>query len=114
MNGHDIDLDQTELAHYVGRVSNEGNGVAGQIEIDLRGIKELGTYLSRTQKSSTQNLMYQETSTRSGSSLVLCIPINFYSYTCNNIYYLIVSIMYKTFLNINLLYRVMPTRSGST
>jgi hypothetical protein len=42
-NGHNIDLDQTELAHFVGRVSNEGNGVASQIEMGLRGIKELGT-----------------------------------------------------------------------
>ncbi len=42
-NGRDIDLDQTELAHFVGGVSNEGNGFAGQIEMDLRGIKELDT-----------------------------------------------------------------------
>jgi hypothetical protein len=45
-NGRDIDLDQTDLAHFVGRVSNEGNGVAGQIEMDLRGIKILGTQRS--------------------------------------------------------------------
>ncbi len=44
------------------------------------------TNLSRTQKSYNQNLLYQEMSTRSGSNLVLCVPINFYSYTCNNIY----------------------------
>jgi hypothetical protein len=42
-NGHDIDLDQTELTHFVGQVSNEGNGVAGQVEMDLRGKKESGT-----------------------------------------------------------------------
>ncbi len=42
-NGSDIDLDQTGLAHFVGQVSNEGNEVAGQVEIDLGGIKELGT-----------------------------------------------------------------------
>jgi hypothetical protein len=42
-NGRDIDLDQTELTHFVGQVSNEGNGAASQIEMDLRGIKELGT-----------------------------------------------------------------------
>ncbi len=42
--------------------------------------------LSRTQKSSNQNLLYQEMSTRSGSNLVLRVLINFYSYTCNNIY----------------------------
>ncbi len=42
-NGSDIDLDQTELNQFVGQVSNEGNGVAGQIEMDLRGVKELGT-----------------------------------------------------------------------
>jgi hypothetical protein len=35
-------------------------------------------------KGSNQNLLYQEMSTRSGSSLVLRVPINFYSYTCNN------------------------------
>ncbi len=40
--------------------------------------------LSRTQKSSNQNLLYQEMTTRSGSILVLPVPINFYSYTCNN------------------------------
>jgi hypothetical protein len=43
LNGPNIDLDQTELAHFVGQVSNKGNGVASQIEMDLRGIKELGT-----------------------------------------------------------------------
>ncbi len=37
------------------------------------------TDLSRNQKSSNQNLFYQVMSTRSGSTLVLCIPINFYS-----------------------------------
>jgi hypothetical protein len=41
MNGHDIDLDQTELAYFVGQVSNEGNGVASKVEMDLRGIKDL-------------------------------------------------------------------------
>jgi hypothetical protein len=40
--------------------------------------------LSRTKKKSNQNLLYQEMSTRSGSNLVLRVPINFYSYTCNN------------------------------
>jgi hypothetical protein len=39
-NGHNVDLDQTELTHFVGLVFNEGNGVAGQIEMDLRGIQE--------------------------------------------------------------------------
>ncbi len=47
MNGRNVDLDQTELAHFVGRVSNEGNGFASQIEMDLGGIKELGTQRSR-------------------------------------------------------------------
>jgi hypothetical protein len=42
-NGCDMDLDQTELAHFVGRVTNEGNGVAGKVDMGLRGIKELGT-----------------------------------------------------------------------
>ncbi len=44
------------------------------------------TYLSRTQKSYNQNWLYQEISTRSGSNLDLRVPINFYSYTCNNVY----------------------------
>ncbi len=43
MNGRNVDLDQTELAHFVGRVSNEGNGFASQIEMDLGGIKDLRT-----------------------------------------------------------------------
>ena len=34
-NGRKVYLDQTELAHFVGQVSNEGNGLASQIEIDL-------------------------------------------------------------------------------
>jgi hypothetical protein len=42
MNGCNVYLDQTELAHFVGRVSNEGNGFVGQIEMDLGGIKVLG------------------------------------------------------------------------
>ncbi len=42
-NGRNINLDQSELALFVGRVSNEGNGVAGKVEMDLRGIKVLGT-----------------------------------------------------------------------
>jgi hypothetical protein len=41
-NGHNVDLDQNELTHFVGRVSNEGNGFAGQIEMDLGGVKVLG------------------------------------------------------------------------
>jgi hypothetical protein len=41
-NGRNIYLDQTKLAHFVGRVSNEGNGFASQIEMDLGGIKVLG------------------------------------------------------------------------
>ncbi len=74
---------------------------------DVCGIVVLvvdGTFLSRTQKNSIQNLLYREMSTRSGSNLVLRVLNNFYSYTCNNIYKLIVSSMYKTFLNYNLLY----------
>jgi hypothetical protein len=42
MNGRDIDLDQAELTLFVERVSNESNGVAGKVEMDLRGIKVLG------------------------------------------------------------------------
>ena len=42
MNGRDIYLDQTKLAHLVGWVSNEGNGFAGQIEMYLGGVKILG------------------------------------------------------------------------
>jgi hypothetical protein len=45
-NGHDIDLDQIELTHFVGQVSNEGSGVAGKVEMDLRGMKVLGTLRS--------------------------------------------------------------------
>jgi hypothetical protein len=41
-NGHHVYLDQTKLAHFVGRVSNEGNGFASQIEMDLGGVKVLG------------------------------------------------------------------------
>ncbi len=41
-NGRNIYLDQTKLTHFVGRVSNEGNGFAGQIKLDLGGIKVLG------------------------------------------------------------------------
>jgi hypothetical protein len=47
MNGCDINLDQTELAHFVGQVFNEGNGVASKVEMDLRGIQELGTMRSQ-------------------------------------------------------------------
>jgi hypothetical protein len=43
MNGRDIDLDQAELALFVGRVSNEGNGVASKVKMDLKGIQELAT-----------------------------------------------------------------------
>ncbi len=42
MNGRDINLDQAELTLFNGRVSNEGNGVASKVEMDLRGIKVLG------------------------------------------------------------------------
>ncbi len=42
--------------------------------------------LSRTQKSSNRSLLYQKMFTRSGSNLVLRVPKNFCSYTCNNIY----------------------------
>jgi hypothetical protein len=41
-NGRDINLAQADLALFVGRVSNDGDGVAGKIEVDLRGIKVLG------------------------------------------------------------------------
>jgi hypothetical protein len=46
-NGRDIDLDQAELTLFVGRVSNESNGIAGKVEMDLRGIKVLGAYRPR-------------------------------------------------------------------
>jgi hypothetical protein len=42
MNGWNVYLDQTELAHFVGQISNEGNGIAGQIDMDLGDIKVLG------------------------------------------------------------------------
>ena len=51
-----------------------------KIIYDQRMLQVIRNYLSRTQKSSNQNLLYQEMSTRSGSNLILCIPINFYSY----------------------------------
>jgi hypothetical protein len=35
-------MKQTILAHFVGQVSNQGNGFAGQTEMDLGGIKVLG------------------------------------------------------------------------
>ncbi len=41
-NGRNIYLDQTELAHFVGQVSNEGNGFTSQIKMDLGGMKVLG------------------------------------------------------------------------
>jgi hypothetical protein len=41
-NGCDIDLDQAELTLFVGIVSNESNGVASKVEMDLRGIQVLG------------------------------------------------------------------------
>ncbi len=41
-NGRNVYLDQTKLSHFVGQVSNEGNGFTGQIEMDLGGIKVLG------------------------------------------------------------------------
>ncbi len=40
-NGRNVYLDQTKLAHFVGQVSNEGNGFPSQIEMDLGGIKVL-------------------------------------------------------------------------
>jgi hypothetical protein len=40
--------------------------------------------LSRTKKSSNKNLLYQVISTRSGSTLVVRIPINFYKYFCKS------------------------------
>jgi hypothetical protein len=41
-NGRNVYLDQTKLAHFVGQVSNEGNGFTSRIEMDLGGIKVLG------------------------------------------------------------------------
>jgi hypothetical protein len=38
MNGHDINFDQAEFTLFVGRVSNESNGVASKVEMDLRGM----------------------------------------------------------------------------
>ncbi len=42
MIGRDINLDQVKLALFFWRVSNESNGVAGKVEMDLRGIKGIG------------------------------------------------------------------------
>ena len=78
------------------------------------GVQMNGAHPLKNKKSYNRNLLYREMSTRSGSNLVLRIPINFYSYTCNNVYQSIVSLTYKTFLFSNLLYQVMSTRSGST
>ena len=39
MNGCNVYLDQIKIAHFVGQVSNEGNGFAGQIEMDLGGVR---------------------------------------------------------------------------
>jgi hypothetical protein len=39
-NGCDINLDKDELTLFVGRVSNESNGVAGKVEMDLRSIND--------------------------------------------------------------------------
>jgi hypothetical protein len=39
-NGRNIDLDQTELTQFVGRVSNEGNEFSGQIDMNQGGIQE--------------------------------------------------------------------------
>ncbi len=46
-NGRNVYLDQTKLTHFVGRVSNEGNGFAGQIEMDLGDVTVLGALRSR-------------------------------------------------------------------
>ncbi len=43
---------------------------------------ELLANLSRPQKSSNQILLFQVMSTNSGSTLVVCVPINFYKYFC--------------------------------
>ncbi len=37
-------LIKLNLPFSVGRVSNEGNGVASKVEMDLRGIKVLGAW----------------------------------------------------------------------
>jgi hypothetical protein len=41
-DGRNVYLDQTKLTYFVGQFSNEGNGFAGQIEMNLGGIKVLG------------------------------------------------------------------------
>ncbi len=41
-NGCNVYLDQTKLIHFVGWVSNEDNGFAGPIEMDLGSIEVLG------------------------------------------------------------------------
>ncbi len=46
-NGHNVYLDQTKYAHFVGRISNEGNWFAGQIEMDLGVIEVLGAMRSQ-------------------------------------------------------------------
>jgi hypothetical protein len=44
----------------------------------------LPTFLSSPQKGSNQHLLYQVMSTRSGSTLVVRVPINFYKYICKS------------------------------
>jgi hypothetical protein len=54
-NGRDIDLDQAELALFVGRVSNESNWVARKVEMDLKGITLLGAYRSQVDDPNGRN-----------------------------------------------------------
>jgi hypothetical protein len=115
--------DNNTVVTYGKTISNFGaTYTATQESVKLQGttiaamqsqLNAMSQYLSRTKKSSNRNSLYREMSTRSGSNLVLRVPINFYSNTCNYIYKLIVSIMHKTFLKHNILKRVMSTRSGS-
>jgi hypothetical protein len=46
----------------------------------VRSAKSPQSSLSRPQNSSNQILLYQVMSTRSGSTLVVRVPINFYKY----------------------------------
>ncbi len=53
---------------------------------DVNKAPAVGNHTSQElKKVLIKNLLYWVISTRSGSSLVLRAPINFYSYTCNNI-----------------------------
>ncbi len=46
MNGSNVDLDEAKLSFLVGQISDERNGLAGKIVMDLKSIKILNTQQS--------------------------------------------------------------------